>query len=216
LGNMGGQSPIKLMRVTTEQKEAHRTRLLEAAAAEFADAGVDGANVNRISLAAGLAKGTVYNYFPSKHDLFLAVVEEASSLAAAGGEALDRDAPTAERLRAILESDVEWVREHEEFARVLVREALAGDPRHQAGIVAAAAPFVERVTDIVAAGIERGEIRAELDVGQLALLFSGLCELAVSLHWGAGGGWPRLDEIPELVTGLFLDGVGAPPRGRAG
>jgi AcrR family transcriptional regulator len=204
------------MRVTNEQKEAHRTRLLEAAAAEFAEAGVDGANVNRISLAAGLAKGTIYNYFPSKRDLFLAVVEAASSLAAAGGEARNADAPTAERLRAILESDVEWVREHEDFARVLVREALAGDPRHQAGIVAAAAPFVERVREIIAAGIERGEIRSELDVGQLALLFSGLCELAVSLHWGAGGGWPRLVEIPELVTGLFLDGVGAPPKGRAG
>jgi AcrR family transcriptional regulator len=212
---MGGRSPIKLMRVTSRQKEAHRTRLLEAAAAEFADAGVDGANVNRISLAAGLAKGTIYNYFPSKHDLFLAVVEEASSQAATGAEALDGDAPTGERLRAILQSDVEWVREHEAFARVLVREALAGDPRHQAGIVAAAAPFVERVSEIIAAGIERGEIRAGLDVGQLALLFSGLCELAVSLHWGAGGGWPRLEAIPELVTGLFLEGVGA-PQGRVG
>jgi AcrR family transcriptional regulator len=204
------------VRVTSEQKEAHRTRLLEAAATEFAVAGVDGANVNRISINAGLAKGTIYNYFPSKRDLFLAVVEEASAQAADGGEALEEDARTAERLRAILDADVEWVREHEDFARVLVREALAGDPRHQAEIVAAAAPFVERVSEIVAAGIERGEIRADLDVGQLALLFSGLCELAVSLHWGAGGGWPRLDEIPELVTGFFLEGVGAPPKGRAG
>src|SRR5215207_10383484 len=102
-GNMGERSPIKLMRVTSEQKETHRTRLLEAAAAEFADAGVDGANVNRISLAAGLAKGTIYNYFPSKRDLFLAVVREASSRAATGAEALDGDTPTDERLRAILQ-----------------------------------------------------------------------------------------------------------------
>ena len=71
---MGGQSPTIMMRVTAEQKEAHRTSLLEAAAAEFAAAGVDGANVNRISLAAGLGKGTIYNYFSSKRELFLAVV----------------------------------------------------------------------------------------------------------------------------------------------
>ena len=38
-------------------------------------------------------------------------------------------------------------------------------------------------------------------------MFSGLCELAVTLHWGAGGGWPQLDEIPDLVTSLFLDGA---------
>ena len=200
------------MRVTVEQKDVHRSRLLEAAAAEFASAGVDGANVNRISLAAGLAKGTIYNYFASKRELFLAVVEEASARAAAG--ATLEEAPTSERLRAILESDVEWVREHEDFARVLVREALAGNPRFQPEIVAAAAPFVDRVAEILAAGVERGEVREDLAVDQLALLFSGLCEFAVTLHWGAGGGWPALDEIPALVTSVFLEGAAAAPESR--
>jgi len=199
------------MRVTTDQKEVHRTRLLEAAAAEFAAAGVDGANVNRISLAAGLAKGTIYNYFPSKRELFLAVVEEASTRAAVGAGGVSVEAPTAERLRAILESDVDWVREHEDFARVLVREVLAGDPRFQPELIEAAAPFVERVAEIIAVGVKRGEVRDDLAVDQLALMFSGLCELAVTLHWGADGGWPALEEIPALVTKLFLEGAAARP-----
>ena len=200
-----------MMRVTAEQKEAHRTRLLEAAAAEFAAAGVDGANVNRISLAAGLAKGTVYNYFSSKRELFLAVVGEASARAAAGAAAVPAEAPTAERLRAILESDIGWVRGHEAFARVLVREALAGDPRFQPELVRAAAPFVERVAEILEDGVERGEVRDDLAVDELALLFSGMCELALTLHWGAGGGWPALEELPTLVTSLFLSGATARP-----
>jgi AcrR family transcriptional regulator len=200
------------MRVSSEQKQVHRTRLLEAAAAEFATAGVDGANVNRISLAAGLAKGTIYNYFASKRELFLAVVGEATAQAAAGGESVADDASTAERLQAMLASDVDWVRAHEDFARVLVREALAGDPRFQPEILAAAAPFVERVSEIIADGVERGEIRDDLAVEQLAIWFSGLCELAVSLSWGAGDGWPQLDEIPELVTSLFLRGAAGPER----
>jgi|SRR5919106_197322 AcrR family transcriptional regulator len=203
------------MRVTSEQKEVHRTRLLEAAAAEFAASGVDGANVNRISLAAGLAKGTIYNYFPSKRQLFLAVVEEASAGAAAGASAVAPDATTAQRLQAILESDVDWVREHEAFARVLVREALAGDRRFQPEFVEAAAPFVERVAEIIAAGIERGEVRDDLAGDQLALLFSGMCELVLTLHWGAGGGWPALEEIPALVTSLFLEGAAAPATERS-
>jgi AcrR family transcriptional regulator len=204
---MGGRSPIIIVRITSGQKQAHRTRLLEAAAAEFAAEGVDGANVNRISLAAGLAKGTIYNYFPSKRELFLAVVAEASAQTATGASTVPDDAPTAERLQAILQSDVDWVRDHEDFARVLVREALAGDPRFQPEILEAAAPFVERVAEIIAAGVERGEVRDDLAVDRLALLFSGLCELVVTLHWGAGGGWPELDEIPALVTSLFLDGA---------
>jgi AcrR family transcriptional regulator len=136
------------------------------------------------------------------------VVGEASARAASGAAEASSSAPVAERLQALLESDVEWVRQHEDFARVLVREALAGDPRFQPELVAAAAPFVERVAEILATGVERGEIRADLEIDQLALLFSGLCELAVSLHWGAGDGWPRLDDIPELITRLFLDGAG--------
>ena len=195
------------MRVTAEQKEIHRARLLEAAAAEFAVAGVDGANVNRISLAAGLAKGTIYNYFPSKRELFLSVVEEASARAAEGATRVPGDAPTTQRLGALLASDVAWVREHEDFARVLVREALAGDARFQPELVEAAGPFVGRVVEILRDGVERGEVRDDIPVERLALLFSGLCELTVSIHWGAGGGWPALDDIPGLVTTLFLDGA---------
>ena len=40
-----------------------RQQLLQAAAEEFAGRGYSGANINRISLAAGFAKGTIYNYF---------------------------------------------------------------------------------------------------------------------------------------------------------
>ena len=121
------------------------------------------------------------------------------------------EGPTAERLQAILESDVEWVRQHEDFARVLVREALAGDPRFQSELVDAAAPFVERVADILADGVESGEVRDDLAVDELALLFTGMCELTLTLHWGAAGGWPALEDIPVLVTSLFLTGTAAPP-----
>ncbi len=55
-------------------KEEVRRRLLAAAVDEFATRGYPGANINRISRAAGYAQGTIYNYFPSKQALFAAVV----------------------------------------------------------------------------------------------------------------------------------------------
>jgi AcrR family transcriptional regulator len=78
-----------------------RARLLAAAAQEFARAGFERANVDGISLAAGYAKGTIYNYFPSKEELFLAVVEEASAQAAATAPA-PVDASAWERLTGAL------------------------------------------------------------------------------------------------------------------
>ena len=56
-----------------------RQRLLEAAIQEFAQNGYDAANINTISLNAGFAKGTIYNYFPSKMELMLAILEESGS-----------------------------------------------------------------------------------------------------------------------------------------
>jgi AcrR family transcriptional regulator len=203
-----------MARVTEQTKELHRTRLLEAAAAEFAQSGVDAANVNGISLSAGLAKGTVYNYFPSKEALFLAVVEQACTRAAQRAEPVAPDAPTKDRLRAILAGDIEWAREDEDFARVLVREALRADPRFYPRIIAAAAPFVEKVAEILGEGVERGEVRGDMPVERLALIFTGLGELALLQHWGTGGGWPALDEIPDLITGLFLDGAARAPEAK--
>ena len=43
-----------------------RQQLLDAAAVEFTREGYASANINRISKTAGFAKGTIYNYFPSK------------------------------------------------------------------------------------------------------------------------------------------------------
>ena len=197
-----------MARVSEHVKQSSRLRLLEAAAAEFARVGVDRANINDISVAAGLAKGTVYNYFASKQALFLAVVEAASARAAAEAETVPPDASTEERLRALLVSDVEWVRRDQDFARVLVREALSADPRFYPDIIAAAAPFVEKVVEVLADGVARGEVRRDVPLEHLAVVFTGLGELLLIQHWGSAGAWPALDDIPHLVTRLFLDGTG--------
>jgi AcrR family transcriptional regulator len=194
-------------RVTEQEKLANRRRLLEAAAEEFAAKGLDGANINEISLAAGLAKGTVYNHFASKEALFLAVVGEACELAAAGSATVPVDAATSERLRAALASDVEWARTHEPFAQVLVREVISANPQFYPRVLEAAAPFIARVQEILVDGVARGEVRSDIAAEELALLFVGLGDLALVAHWGSGGAWPRLEEIPELVVGVFLDGV---------
>lgn len=197
-------------RLTAESKSENRRRLLEAAATEFAQKGLEDANINEISLAAGFAKGTVYNHFDSKEALFLAVVEEACELAVAGA-ADDAGAPTRERLRAVLAADVEWARSYEPFARVLVREVLTPNPRFYPRVLEAAAPFISRVREILADGVRRGEVRADVAVEELALVFVGFGDLALIQHWGSGGAWPPLGEIPELITGLFLEGAAPRP-----
>ena len=58
-----------------EQKTKRRLQIVEAAAQIFAQQGYDGAAVADIAIQANIGKGTVYEYFISKEDLFFAVFE---------------------------------------------------------------------------------------------------------------------------------------------
>jgi AcrR family transcriptional regulator len=198
-------------RITEDTKQATRSRLLDTAAEEFARHGLDGANVNTISLSAGLAKGTVYNYFDSKEALFLAVIERACGLAAEAATVVPEPATTRERLRAAIAAEVEWAQTHEPFARVLVRELLNAGAALYPAVIEAAGPFLDRLAAIIRDGQRRGGIRADLPAERLGLMFLGLAEVALVQHWGSGGGWPAYQEIPDLVVRLFLEG--AEPRG---
>jgi AcrR family transcriptional regulator len=54
------------MRVTAEQKNATRQRILEVAGDLFARQGFEATTTRDVARAAGIAAGTLFNYFPSK------------------------------------------------------------------------------------------------------------------------------------------------------
>jgi AcrR family transcriptional regulator len=197
-------------RVSAETKQATRARLLAAAAEEFGRVGLARANVDAISLAAGYAKGTIYNYFPSKEELFLAVVEEAVAQATAAGSA-PTEAPAWERLAATLAGFCVWAGEHDPFARVLVRECLMGTPGLYPRVMGAEAPLVGQLAAILRQGSARGELRDDVPAEPLALAIAGLTDLALVEHWASDDSTPSLDAIPELVLTLLLG-----PRSAAG
>jgi AcrR family transcriptional regulator len=194
-----------MVRVNAETKEATRAKLLEAAAREFGRVGLERANIDKISLAAGYAKGTVYNYFASKEDLFLAVVEEASAQAAAAS-AVPAAASARQRLRAVLAAFCDWAGAHDAFARVLVRECLMGTPTLHARVINAEAPFTGELAAILEDGARRRQLRTDLPSEQLALAIAGLTDLALAQHWASGGADPTREEIPDLVLRIVLDG----------
>ena len=61
--------------VSEEQKIERRNTILQTALAGFADTAYDELTMDHIAAAAGLAKGTLYLYFRSKEEVFLALCE---------------------------------------------------------------------------------------------------------------------------------------------
>ena len=191
-------------RLTTAARDANRAALLEAAASAIAEHGLAGARIDDISLAAGLAKGTVYNHFESKDALFKAVLAEACALADHSAAEVPPDAPPEERLAAFVAGNLEWATARPALATVFGRELLAGDPETQAFLLEAAARCVQTVASILA-----GNLRDDLPPDRLAIAF--MCHANLLLGQHRASGWPTLDELPRLAASLFLDGAGYPP-----
>jgi AcrR family transcriptional regulator len=204
-----------MARITAAAKERVRRALIESAASHFAQHGLERANINTIAVEAGFAKGTVYNYFVSKEELFGEVLAEACRRAVRRYSGLEHGESVRERLAALVRADVTVLREEEAFMKVLLREAMSFRGETYPIVVENLAPFLTLVEDIVVEGVRTKEVRADRPVSQLALLFVGILALLFVQHWGSAGVWPTLEELPELAVTAFLDGA-APRRASPG
>jgi AcrR family transcriptional regulator len=70
------------MRVTSATKIATRKRILDVAQEQFAERGYDVTTTRDIAHAAGIAVGTLFNYFPTKEAIVANLVREAHAQAA--------------------------------------------------------------------------------------------------------------------------------------
>ena len=87
------------------RKEARPAELIEAARATFCDHGFAATKVEEIARRAGVSKGTVYLYFPTKEALFEAVVRETVLPVLEGAAAFlaaDKATPASAQLRFLL------------------------------------------------------------------------------------------------------------------
>jgi TetR/AcrR family transcriptional regulator len=198
------------MRVNEETQTDTRRRLLEAAADTFAERGYHGTRIDSVSQRAGVAKGTIYNYFPSKGAVLETLVAEACLLAAEAALATPEDAPTRARLEAFVEANLRWARRRKSLAVLFARELLAGDAEIKRLIRRAAAPCVLKLAAIFQDGIDRGDVRSDAPPQALASTFISLANMLLLQSLEPGGAWPRVREFSASVTTLFLQGVGAP------
>lgn len=86
-------------RITEEAKLATRQRILAAACNLFKSKGFEQATTRDIAQEAGIATGTLFNYFPTKEEIVMALVTAAFDVAAA-------DFARQQRADASLEEDL--------------------------------------------------------------------------------------------------------------
>jgi AcrR family transcriptional regulator len=100
-------------KISEERKEERREQILAGARRCFAEHGYEGATVARLEHEIGLSRGAIFNYFPSKEDLF---VELAVRDSARMSELWVNDGLEAV-VRAVVELDPAWVSVYLELFR---------------------------------------------------------------------------------------------------
>ena len=150
----------------TEQRIATRRRLYDAAMREFRDHGVVAAQIEDIIRAAGVARGTFYNHYPTKDHVLLEYIDRLQSAVAQQLTHLTAEAPRP-FFRGAVDALLEVVRGEDP---VVLREALSVVPRH-VGDLENGAPLFTGLTAFLDAAQERGDIRSDLMPSELSVAF---------------------------------------------
>jgi AcrR family transcriptional regulator len=182
---------------------ARRTELTRAAARLFAEKGYHGTSIGDLAQALGVQKGSLYAHIESKEDLLWQVASEGSGRFHAALDALPDEGPALERIRAALRAHLRVVAEQLDVATVFVREwrYLEGERRER--FLAERRRYEERWRALFREGIERGELRTDLDQATAVLL------VLSAANWAYTWLRPRAntDELADRFTTLLLDGM---------
>jgi AcrR family transcriptional regulator len=138
-----------------------RRLLLDAAAQEFAREGYVGANINRISKAAGFAKGTIYNYFSSKRALMLALIDAIAEihLDLIVGE-VQKEKDPDRRLERFFEVGFTFASQYLAQARVMITIIYGPDLEFKVHAYNAYLPMFQFVgREVIALGMAQGIFR---------------------------------------------------------
>lgn len=162
--------------------EAKRQKFLNEAALLFAEKGYDGADMGELARRAGVSKGSIYNYFESKEDLFLYVCTfnlERSRQAIYG--TMDPAWDIYRQIDHIFKSGVQFITEHPEFMVIYLSMTAPGMQRFAEVLAGVTEKFTGDVLKReLAKGIEAGIVRADLDIKLTAFIINGLYILFLS------------------------------------
>jgi AcrR family transcriptional regulator len=206
----GGVSDTVQPRPRTNRlpRTARRAQLLEVALEVFVEQGYHSASMDEIAERAGVSKPVLYQHFPGKLDLYLALLERSCDTVIEGVRtALASTQDNRRRVQATMELWYDYVADRGAAFRLVFESDLTSDP--------AVRRHVDRVVQESAAAI------AEVIQEDTGLPPASSHLLAVSLvgmgHVGAQN-WLSQDssltrsEAVQLVAGLAWRGIGGFPR----
>ena len=195
-------------RGTRLPRRARRNQLLGAAQEVFVAQGYHAAAMDDIADAAGVSKPVLYQHFPGKLDLYLALLEQSCDTIIAGTrEALRATDDNKQRVAATMDVFYAYVAGDSGAFRLVFESDLTNEP--------AVREQVERVTHECAAmiaGVIHDDTGLPDDASRLlAVSLVGMAQVSAR-YWLADPGAISKSDAAALVAGLAWRGIRGFPR----
>jgi AcrR family transcriptional regulator len=179
--------------------DERRRQLLDAAARVFTERAYDDVSMVEVARAAGISKGLLYHYFPSKRDLFVATLEAAAAELREITQP-DPSLPLGEQLVAAVDAYLTWIEQHaDSYAKLLESQSGSADVRSY--MTQVRGETVERMLGAVVRGGDPAAVRTALH-GWLWFM-DGAC-----LDWLAHRDLTR-EQLRDLLVTAFMGALGS-------
>ncbi|MEU8568323.1 TetR/AcrR family transcriptional regulator [Streptomyces pathocidini] len=194
-------------RGTRLPRRARRNQLLGAAQEVFVAQGYHAAAMDDIAERAGVSKPVLYQHFPGKLDLYLALLDQhCESLLQAVRTALASTTDNGQRVAATMDAYFAYVEDEGGAFRLVFESDLTNEPAVRDRVDKVSLDCAKAVSGVIA---EDTDIPSD----QAMLLAVGLCGMAqiTARYWlGAGQKLPR-DAAAKLVSALSWRGIAGFP-----
>jgi AcrR family transcriptional regulator len=206
----GGSGTVA--RGTRMPRQARRRQLLGAAQEVFAAQGYHAAAMDDIAERAGVSKPVLYQHFPSKLELYLALVDQhAESLVARVREALASTTDNRLRVAASVGAYFDFVDGEGTDGEGGFRLVFESDLRNDAAVRERVERMTQECVDAIAETIAHDTgYRAE-EAQLLSIGLSGLMEVGARWWLSSPNRIPK-DRAVELLMGLAWRGISGAPR----
>ncbi|WP_375499883.1 TetR/AcrR family transcriptional regulator [uncultured Jatrophihabitans sp.] len=191
-------------------RSARRIQLLAAAQEVFVAQGYHAAAMDDIAERAGVSKPVLYQHFPGKLDLYLALLDTQTSALAEGVRAsLEGTRDNRERIHRVLLAYFGFVDrdDHDGAFRLIFESDLVNDPEVRKRVESVTARTMEAVADTVAS--DTGLSRAEAEL--LATALTGSAQV-VARWWLASDRPVSQEDAITLLETLLWRGISNFPR----
>jgi len=190
--------------------------ILDAAAKLFAEHGYSEADTQLLADKLGVGKGTLYRYFPSKRELFLAAADRAMRhLRQSVDASIAGIEEPLDRIRMAIRSFLAFVAEHPEFVELLMQERAQFKDRKKPTYFEHREANVQRWRALYRSLIAQGRVR-EMPVERITDVVSDLLYGTMFTNYFAGPRKPFEAQAQDIIDIVFHGILSAPERQRQG